>query len=62
MAEEQKKPGVRGKDRKPRRTEGYQKSSPKNLREQSYHAGSEGGNARRVQCPLGFVYDGDYPD
>ena len=31
MAEEQKKPGVRGKDRKPRRTEGYQKSSPKNL-------------------------------
>lgn len=31
MAEEQKKPRVRGKDRKPRRTEGYQKSSPKNL-------------------------------
>lgn len=31
MTEEQKKPGVRGKDRKPRRTEGYQKSSPKNL-------------------------------
>lgn len=31
MAEEQKKPRVRGKDRKPRRTEGYQKSSPENL-------------------------------
>ena len=31
MAEEQKKPRTRGKDRKPRRTEGYQKSSPKNL-------------------------------
>lgn len=31
MAEEQKKPGVRGKDRKPRKTDGYQKSSPKNL-------------------------------
>lgn len=31
MAEEQKKPRTRGKDRKPRRTEGYQKSSPANL-------------------------------
>ena len=31
MAEEQKKPRTRGKDRKPRKTEGYQKSSPANL-------------------------------
>lgn len=31
MAEEQKKPRTRGKDRKPRRTAGYQKSSPANL-------------------------------
>lgn len=31
MAEEQKKPRTRGKDRKPRKTAGYQKSSPANL-------------------------------
>ena len=48
MAEEQKR--VRGKDRKPRRTEGYQKSSPKNLvkaRENSPIMQSQKGTMRR---------------
>mgnify|MGYP000755504220 FL=1 len=52
MAEEQKKPGVRGKDRKPRRTEGYQKSSPKNLvkaRENSPIM-----QAQKVEMPEGY--------
>ena len=66
MAEEQKKPRVRGKDKKPRRTEGYQKSAAAHSAFGRYRDDRRDGRGMRKGvvpkrgglCGLCFVRDG----